>query len=125
MWGRSCATWLICRSKENMSGLTQRKSVRVLFDEYHSESWSVSEARAREMQPEYPHNSSYQIAADTLAAGDFVVRRNPDKPLHRDLLAEVEVLVLLHPCDPKWERTTSINSPKLSEQELVDVQEFV
>jgi hypothetical protein len=102
-----------------------RKFVRVLFDEYHSESWSVSEARAQEVQPEYPLNSSYQIAANILAAGDFTIRRNPDKPLHRDVLAEADVLVLLHPCDPKWERTTSTNSPKLSEDEIADVQEFV
>jgi len=71
-----------------MSALAQRKSVRVLFDEYHSESWSISEARAREMQPEYPHNSSYQIAADTLAASDFTVHRNLDKPLLRDVLKQ-------------------------------------
>jgi hypothetical protein len=102
-----------------------RKSVRVLFDEYHSESWSVSEARAREMQPEYPHNSSYQIAADALAAGDFAIRRHADKPLRRDVLSEADVLVLLHPCDPKWERTTSTNSPELSETEIAYVQEFV
>src|SRR5271154_4043846 len=108
-----------------MSLLTQRKSVRVLFDEYHSESWSVSEARAREMQPEYPLNSSYQIAAETLTVDDFTIQRNPDKPLRRDVLAEADVLVLLHPCDPKWERTTSTNSPKLTEPELADVQEFV
>src|ERR1039457_5726509 len=108
-----------------MSALTQRKSVRVLFDEYHSESWSISEARAREMQPEYPLNSSYQVAADTLTASDFTVRRNLDKPLQRDVLSGADVLVLLHPCDPKWERTTSANSRRLSEQEVTDIQEFV
>jgi hypothetical protein len=108
-----------------MSALTQRKSVRVLFDEYHSESWSISEARAREMQPQYPLNSSYQIAADTLASSDFTVHRNLDKPLQRDVLTAADVLVLLHPCDPKWERTTSTNSPRLSEQELAGIHEFV
>ena len=108
-----------------MSVLTHRKFVRVLFDEYHSESWSASETRAREMQPEYPLNSSYQTAANILAAGDFTIQRNPDKPLRRDVLAEADVLVLLHPCDPKWERTTSTNSPKLSEEEIADVREFV
>ncbi len=108
-----------------MSLLTQRKSVRVLFDEYHSESWSISEARAREMQPEYPLNSSYQIAADALAASDFTVHRNLDKALQRDVLGGADVLVLLHPCDPKWERTTSANSPRLSEHEITDIQEFV
>src|SRR5207248_1151115 len=84
-----------------------------------------SEARACEMQPEYPHNSSYQIAADTLAASDFTVHRNIDKPLLRDVLKGADVLVLLHPCDPKWERTTSANSPRLSEPEIDDIREFV
>src|SRR5258707_2080043 len=124
MWERSCATWSICRSEATrlhsiMSALTQRKSVRVLFDEYHSESWSISEVRAREMQPEYPLNSSYQIAANVLATGDFTVHRNLDQPLKADVLAGANVLVLLHPCDPKWERTTSGNSPRLSEREIV------
>src|SRR5258707_12866290 len=112
MWERSCATWSICRSEATrlhsiMSALTQRKLVRVLFDEYHSESWSISESRAREMQPEYPLNSSYQIAADTLAASDFTIHRNLDKPLVRDAVNGADVLGLLHPVNPRWERTTS------------------
>src|SRR5882762_4253121 len=108
-----------------MSALTQRKSVRLLFDEYHSESWSISEARAREMQPEYPLNSSYETAANALAAGDFTVHRNLNQPLQSGVLPRADVLVLLHPCDPKWERTTSVNSPRLSEREIADIQEFV
>jgi hypothetical protein len=103
----------------------QRKTVRVLFDEYHSESWSVSEARAREMQPEYPLHSSYQIAADALAGRDFVVARNTERELLAGTLAGADVLALVHPCDPKWERTTSTNSPQLSRQEIADIQQFV
>ncbi len=103
----------------------QRKAVRVLFDEYHSESWSVSEARAREIQPEYPLNSSYQLAADALSGRDFVVARNTERELLADTLAETDMVALLHPCDPKWERTTSANSPRLSKQEIADIQEFV
>ena len=41
-----------------------RKLARVLFDEAHGESWTVSAERAREMQPENAANSSYQRAAD-------------------------------------------------------------
>ena len=67
--------------------LTQRKLARVLFDEFHSESWSVSAARAAEMQPEDPANASYQNAADELARRDFVVSRNIDAPLSADALA--------------------------------------
>ena len=102
-----------------------RKLARVIFDESHSESWTVSAERAREMQPENPANSSYQRAADLLAARDFTVARNLAEPLESPALAEAGVLVLLHPCDPRWERTTSRGSPLLSPREMADILEFV
>lgn len=102
-----------------------RKFVRVLFDEYHSESWSISAERARQMQPEDPANASYQRAADALGARDFLVRRNLDAPLSPETLSETDVLALIHPCDPKWERTTSTNPPALSAKELDAVLGFV
>ncbi len=103
----------------------QRKIARVLFDEYHSESWSISEARALEIQPKNPANSSYQIAAAALFDRDFILERNIQDSLHRTLLSRTDVLVLPHPCDPKWEKTTSGNPPRLSASEMADVQEFV
>ena len=101
------------------------KRARVLFDEYHSESWSISAARARQMQPEDPANASYQRAAEALAARDFFVRRNVDAPLTPEVLGETDVLALVHPCDPRWERTTSANPPALSGKELDAVLGFV
>ena len=105
--------------------LEPRKIVRVLFDEFHSESWTVSAGRAREMQPENPANSSYQRAADLLAARDFTIARNLAQPLESTALAEADVLVLLHPCDPRWERTTSHGSPALSAREIEAIHAFV
>ena len=102
-----------------------RKYARVLFDEVHSESWSISAERARQMQPEDPANASYQRAADALAARDFLVRRNLDAPLSPDVLAGADVLALVHPCDPRWERTTSAHPPALSAKELDAVLGFV
>ncbi len=102
-----------------------RKYARVLFDESHSESWSISGERAREMQPENPANSSYQRAAEALAARDFVVSRNVALPIESAALAAADVLVLAHPCDARWERTTSPGSPALSPQEIADVLAFV
>jgi hypothetical protein len=98
------------------------KLARVLFDEFHSESWTVSAARANEMQPDRPGYSSYQQAADVLAAGDFSIHRNLDQPLTK---IDANVLVLLHPCEPKWERTTSGHSPKLSPDEIESIIQFV
>src|SRR4051812_12434473 len=105
--------------------IAQRPIARVLFDEYHSESWSVSAERARAMQPADSANASYQRAADALAARDFTIARNLAVPLHSALLAEADVLALLHPCDAKWERTTAQNSPAFSAEEIAAVQEFV
>ena len=101
-----------------MTNLSQRKLARVLFDEFHSESWSVSAERAKQMQPEDPANASYQDAADELARRDFSVQRNIDGPLSAETLAGADVLVFVHPCDPRWERTTSQHSPALSSEEM-------
>ena len=111
--------------RDAMTNLAQRKLARVLFDEFHSESWSVSAARAREMQPEDPANASYQNAADELASRDFVISRNIDTPLAARVLDGADVLVLIHPCDPRWERTTSRQPPALSAEETRAVLEWV
>jgi len=103
----------------------QRKIARVLFDEFHSESWTISSERAREMQPERPANSSYHRAAGALAARDFVVSRNVAQPLDAAALGEAEVLVLPHPCDSRWERTTSRGLPALSAPEIEAIQAFI
>ncbi|MEQ1860334.1 MAG: DUF6421 family protein [Chthoniobacteraceae bacterium] len=105
--------------------IPQRKTVRVLFDEWHSESWSCSLDRAREFQPENPAGASYQRAADALAARDFIVGRNIDAPLGAAKLEGIGVLVLAHPCDPHWERTTSPNSPAFSPAEIEAVHTWV
>jgi Family of unknown function (DUF6421)/Domain of unknown function (DUF4350) len=102
--------------------LQQQKFVRVLFDEFHSESWTVSETRAKEIQPDRPAYSSYQQAADALARLDFTIHRNVDRPL---TAIDTNVLVLLHPCESKWEKTTSGNSPKLSPGEIDAIVAFV
>src|SRR5437867_1694764 len=94
------------------------KPMRVLFDEWHSESWSCSPEKVRAMSPEDPMGSSYQHAAELLATRDFTIERNTDGPLTAERLAGFDVLVLPHPCDPRWERTTSQNPPALSPDEL-------
>ena len=104
---------------------TPRKLVRFLADEFHSESWSLSAERAGEIAPEDPVNSSYAKAAGALTERDFVALRNRDKPLTPELLAGVDVLALLHPCDPRWERTTSPNPPALGADEITAVLEWI
>ena len=105
--------------------LTQPKVARVLFDESHSEAWTIRRDRAEEMQPAHPEDSSYAMAAERLAGRDFEVLPNADRPLTRDTLAGADVLVIAHPSDPKWEATVSSRQPRLSDAELDAIEEFV
>ena len=98
---------------------------RVVFDEAHSEAWTIRPEFARQMQPAHPGDSSYARAAAVLAEREFVVTPNVDQPLTADTLRGCEVLVIAHPSDPAWERTTGTGSPRLSGDELDAVEAFV
>jgi hypothetical protein len=105
--------------------LAQPKIARVLFDESHSEAWTIRREQAERMQPAHPQDSSYAIAAERLAARDFDVVPNSDRPLTRETLAGADVVVIAHPSDPKWEATTSSGRPDLRDDELDALHEFV
>jgi hypothetical protein len=105
--------------------LTQPKMARILFDESHSEAWTIRRDVAERMQPAHPQDSSYALAAERLAARDFEVRPNTDRPLTRDTLAGADVLVIAHPSDRRWEVTVNSRPPRLSEAEVDAIDEFV
>src|SRR5690349_24919485 len=84
--------------------LAQPKVARVLFDESHSEAWTIRRELAEEMQPAHPEDSSYAIAAGKLASRDFDVIPNADRPLTRETLAGADVVVIAHPSDRSEER---------------------
>jgi len=98
---------------------------RVVFDEAHSEAWTIRPELARQMQPAHPGDSSYARAAAVLASREFTVAPNVDQPLSNETLRECEVLVIAHPSDPAWERTTGAGSPRLSGGELDAIEAFV
>ncbi|MGN6867527.1 MAG: DUF6421 family protein [Solirubrobacteraceae bacterium] len=98
---------------------------RVVFDESHSEAWTIRPELARTMQPAHPGDASYARAAAALAARDFVVSANVDQPLTAEVLRDCGVLVIAHPSDPRWERTTGTGSPQLSGEELEAIEAFV
>ena len=108
-----------------MNGDCKLRRVKVLFDETHSESWSTSREKAAEISPDYPEYSSYHSGATLLKQQGFLVERNLHHALTRDRLEGVDILVLPHPCDSRWERTISPASPQLSPAELKDIQDFV
>src|SRR5438093_5608993 len=104
---------------------TQPKVARILFDESHSEAWTIRRELAEEMQPAHPADSSYAMAAERLTVRDFEVLPNADRPLTRETLAGADVLVIAHPSDRKWEATVNSRPPRLSDAELDAVEEFV
>src|ERR1700749_2620158 len=91
---------------------------RVMFDEAHSEAWTIRPELARQMQPAHPGDSSYASAAALLASRDFIVAPTANQPLTAETLRECDVLVIAHPSDPAWERTTGSGSPRLEDEEL-------
>jgi uncharacterized protein DUF6421/uncharacterized protein DUF4350 len=110
---------------EETQVLTQPKVARILFDESHSQAWTIRRDLAEEMQPGHPADASYAVAAERLGERDFEVLSNPDRPLTRETLAGADVLVIAHPSDPKWEATVNSRPPRLSDAELDGIEEFV
>jgi hypothetical protein len=98
---------------------------RVLFDEAHSEAWTIRPDVALRMQPAHPADSSYATAAGALAERDFEVTAHVDGPLTAERLAATDVLVIAHPSDARWERTTGIGSPVLGAEEIEAIDAFV
>jgi Family of unknown function (DUF6421) len=98
---------------------------RVLFDESHSEAWTIRPDLARRMQPAHPGDSSLARAAQALGAREFLVDANAERPLTAETLANADVLVIAHPSDPKWEATTGTGSPRLADDELAAIDQFV
>jgi Family of unknown function (DUF6421) len=101
------------------------KSARVLFDESHSEAWTIRADVAAAIQPSHPADSSLARAAAALAAREFEVAAHTEGPLTSDVLSKTAVLVIAHPSEPKWEATVDGGSPLLSEAELDAIEAFV
>jgi hypothetical protein len=97
----------------------------VLFDEAHSEAWTIRRDVAAKMNPSHPDDSGYLQAADALGSRGHTVRSNVDTALTDAALAGVDVLVLAHPSATEWERTTGSGSPLLGADELDTVERYV
>ncbi|HEX8102896.1 MAG TPA: DUF6421 family protein [Solirubrobacteraceae bacterium] len=102
-----------------------RPTARVLFDEAHSEAWTLRPDVAAAMQPAHPQDSSYALAAAALAARDFAVDAHVQGPLDAPALAAADVLVIAHPSEPRFERTVPGGEPRLSAEELDAIERHV
>lgn len=98
---------------------------RVVFDEAHSEAWTIDPQTAARMQPAHPADASYAAAAAALGRRDFAVAANRDRALDGGVLEAADVLVLAHPADRRYERTVSDRSPRLSAEEIDAVEGWV
>ncbi|PRX64299.1 hypothetical protein B0I32_109228 [Nonomuraea fuscirosea] len=98
---------------------------RVLFDEAHSESWTVRREVAEAINPAHPDDNSYARAAGLLRHLGHAVTARTRGPLDAEALADQDVLVIAHPSGERWERTTGQGSPLFSAAELDAVESFV
>jgi hypothetical protein len=106
--------------------LSHPPTARILFDESHSESWTIRPEVARSMQPSHPADSSYSLAAEALRERSLAVDAHVAGALSPAVLADAAVLVVAHPSEPKWEHTVPGGaSPLLSAAELDAVESFV
>ena len=110
---------------ETRSLPTPAKLARVIFDESHSEAWTIRPELAAEMQASHPGDSSLARAAEALGAREFEVVAHTDGPLDAAALAEADVLVIAHPSDAKWEATVNGGSPLLAGPEIDAIESFV
>jgi hypothetical protein len=101
------------------------KRARVLFDEAHSESWSIRADVAGRMQASHPADASLARAAEALERRDFEVRANASAAIDGGLLASTDVLVIAHPSDPQWEATTGEGDPRLTGAEIEAIGDWV
>ena len=97
----------------------------VLFDEAHSEAWTIRPEVARAIRPAHPGDASLAAAAAAIADREFTVAANEGARLDPETLAGVDVLVIAHPSDPKWERTVNGGSPRLAPDEIDAIESFV
>jgi hypothetical protein len=100
-------------------------SAKVLFDEAHSEAWTIRPELAGRMQPAHPGDASYVHAAALLAGRGFDVAAHADGLLGGEALAGADLLVIAHPSEPAWEQTTGVGSPRLSAAEIEAIEAYV
>ncbi len=105
--------------------MNQPKIATVLFDEAHSEAWTVRPDVAAEIQPAHPGDSSLALAAAALAEREFEIAVNDGDPLVPATLSGADVLVIAHPSEPKWEATVPSGTPRFNADEIEAIASYV
>src|SRR5579859_2877881 len=100
-------------------------SLRVLFDEAHSEAWTVDPAVALAMNPVNPADAGYVQAAELLRGRGYTVQAYRDGEFTPAKLGGHDVVVIAHPSDPGRERTTGVGSPVFTPWEMDALEHYV
>ncbi|WP_157244322.1 DUF6421 family protein [Nonomuraea typhae] len=98
---------------------------KVLFDEAHSESWTIRRDIAEAMNPGHPDDNSYARAADQLRHLGHTVTAHTAGALNAGTLHDQDVLVIAHPSGERWERTTGQGTPVFSPEEIDAIDAYV
>ena len=98
---------------------------RVLVDEAHQQAYSIDIDIATKMNPVAPADNSYAAAAAALRHRGFSVEARREGLIDSDVLAQTDVLVIAHPAESRWEKTTGIGSPVFTAAELAAIVEWV
>ncbi len=97
----------------------------ILFDEAHSEAWTIRREVAEAMNPAHPDDNSYARAAATLRELGHAVTAHTGGPITPSLLSAHDVFVVAHPSGELWERTTGLGSPVFPAEELDAIEAYV
>jgi hypothetical protein len=99
--------------------------MHVLFDEAHSEAWTIRPELAATMLPAHPADVSYATAAHRLRGRGFTVGAQSEGLLDAAALDGADLLVIAHPSAPEWEATTGSGSPIFAAGELDAIEAWV
>ncbi|GAA4555371.1 DUF6421 family protein [Planotetraspora kaengkrachanensis] len=97
----------------------------VLFDEAHSEAWTIRREVAEAMNPAHPDDSGYSTAAAILRRLGQTVTAHTVGQVTASVLDPHDVFVIAHPSGDRWERTTGAGSPLFTDAELDAVEAYV
>lgn len=96
----------------------------VLFDEAHSEAWTLDPTRSQVLNPANPADAAYTLAAQALAHRGLTITAGHD-PITADALTETDVLVIAHPAARGTERSSGVGSPVFTDAEIDAIDAFV
>ena len=96
----------------------------VLFDEGHSEAWTLDAEHARSLNPANPSDAAYTRAAETLTRRGFTLSSNHGV-IDATTLEGADVFVVAHPAARGTERSSGLGSPVFSGEELDAIEHFV